>query len=105
MKTQFIGAPQLEIGDKTAEKILSYKFGLSKPESQKLTDAVIRDLAKQYAERFDGEMSGDSISEYVELASLEVYPASLSGVIAQVAKKRQEFRIAVMGFIRMLKEV
>lgn len=66
-----------------------------------MTDSEIRQLAKQYAERFDVD-NGDSLEEYCERASLDVYPPrNRSGV---ALSGRADFRRLVKAAVRELQK-
>lgn len=63
-----------------------------------MTDSNIREMAQKYAAAFD-PANGDSLAEYCERASFDVYPAS---VFLSGRQQRIEFSRLVKASIREL---
>lgn len=74
-------------------------------QNQKFHAADIERLAKEYAERFDGESSGDSLREYVGRASYDVFPLSAEKQLGRTLfGKRANFRKMVLSAIGELQK-
>lgn len=69
------------------------------PSNQRyMSDLQTRQLAKEYAERFDAD-NGDLFDEYAIRVSFDVYPA-----MHGTARNRVEFRELVRTFMRELQK-